>query len=276
MTDNKDILGPGKTAVITGAGGGIGRAMALDFARVGMNVVASDVEADTLPSLAKEITAAGGTPLTVVTDVSKAEQVNALADTAFDTFGAVHLLCNNAGVLSTLAPQTEKSLKDWEWVLGVNLWGVIHGVQAFVPRMVAQKQGGHVVNTASMASFFSMPGWGPYGTSKYAVMGLSQGLAGELEPHGIGVSVLCPFWVRTGIFEAERNRPAHLKDPNPGERLDITDHPISMLDPEQVSEIVLEGIKNNKFFIFTHPETEPLLKMWFDQIAQDFPPAESP
>src|SRR5262245_24544314 len=166
----------GRVAVVTGGGSGIGRALALAFAREGARLVLADVDERAMESVAAEIRALKGEALTVRTDVSDLGQVTALADRAWAAFGGVHVLCNNAGVAAWGGLETATH-RDWQWVLGVNLWGVIHGVEAFVPRMIAAGQGGHVVNTASMAGLIASQGLGVYNTSKYAVVGLSETLA---------------------------------------------------------------------------------------------------
>ena len=160
-----------------------------------------------MAEVAGTIRSGGGQAVAVRADVSDFSQIQALADKAWEAFGAVHILCNNAGV-GVSGGLEEATLKDWQWVVGVNLWGVIHGLLAFLPRMIAQKQGGHIVNTASMAGLIATQGLGVYNTTKYAVVGLSETLVKDLKPYGIGVSVLCPMGVETRILESERNRPA--------------------------------------------------------------------
>ena len=197
----------GSVAVVTGAASGIGAALGRAFAAAGCSVVLADVDAVALDAVAATME---GEVLTVVTDVSVAADLEHLAEAAFDRFGAVHVLCNNAGV-STFNPVVAQTLDDWRWVLGVNLWGVIHGVQAFLPRMTAQGQPAHIVNTSSLAGLASgLPSLGPYNVSKVGVVALSETLRMELAMAGspVGVSVLCPGSTPTGILESERNRPA--------------------------------------------------------------------
>ena len=198
-----------KVAVVTGAASGIGRAMVDRFAAEGMRVVLADVEAPALEQAAEEVAARGARVLAVPTDVSNAEAVEILAARTLETFGAVHLLCNNAGVVSA-APFWELPLADWAWVLGVNLWGVIHGCRTFVPRMLAQAGEAHVVNTASMAGLVSSPFNAIYNVAKHGVVTLSETLYFDLllREAPIGVSVLCPGFVATRIIDADRNRPA--------------------------------------------------------------------
>ena len=202
-----------KVAVVTGAASGIGRALAGKCAALGMKVVLADVEESALWQAEYELQVSGAQVLAVRTDVSQADEVEALAKITFETYGAVHLLFNNAGV-GAGTTVWESSLADWQWVLGVNLWGVIHGVHFFVPRMLAQDSEGHIVNTASSAGLVSSSGLGIYKVSKHGVVTLSETLALELAAHGskLKASVLCPEFVNTRIFDAERNRPQALQN----------------------------------------------------------------
>ena len=201
----------GRTAVVTGGASGIGRALIQRFAREGANVVVADLDDAGMAAVAGEAQALGVKALAVRTDVADLAQVQALAARAFEAFGAVHVLCNNAGV-AMWGGLESATHRDWQWVLGVNLWGVIHGVEAFVPRMIARGEPAHIVNTASMAGLIASKGLGVYNTSKYAVVGLSETLAKDLKPYRIGVSVLCPLGVQTQIRQSERNRPAALRN----------------------------------------------------------------
>jgi len=257
----------GKVAVVTGAASGIGRALAFDFARRGMMIVAADIESAPLERLKAELAPTGAPCLTLRTDVTQLEQVQALADAAFREFGAVHVLCNNAGV-AVSGPMAEASHTDWQWVLGVNLWGVIHGIEAFLPRMIAGKQGGHIVNTASMAGLIASKDLGVYNTSKYAVVGLSETLVKEVKEHGIGVAVICPMGVRTGITESARNRPkemANKKGPDIGLPL-VGDY----LQPEEVSRRALAAIESGEFYVFTHPEAAEFIERRFERIRKTY------
>src|SRR6266536_1627947 len=200
-----------KVAVVTGAASGIGRALAAKSAQEGMKIVLADVEESALKQAEEELKASGARVLAVRIDVSQAADVERLAQQAFATYGAVHLLCNNAGVAAGTTVW-ESSLADWQWVLGVNLWGVIHGMHFFVPRMLAQDSEGHIVNTASSAGLVASSGLGIYKVSKHGVVTLSETLALELAARGtkLKASVLCPEWVNTRILDAERNRPQAL------------------------------------------------------------------
>src|SRR4029078_12989130 len=207
LTSLKDRI-----AVVTGGASGIGRALALLFAREGAHVVVADLDEAGMAETVAGVIQAGRRGLAVKTDVSHLADVQARADRAFAELGAVHVVCNNAGV-ALWGGLESVSHQDWEWAMGVNLWGVIHGVEAFVPRMVAQKQPGHVVNTASMAGLIASQGLGVYNTTKYAVVGLSETLQKDLRPHQIGVSVLCPRGVKTPIRQSARSRPPALRNP---------------------------------------------------------------
>ena len=258
----------GKVAVVTGGASGIGRAVATRFAEAGMRVVLADIQEDALDRTASELAAAGHQVIGVRTDVSVGESVEALAATVMAEFGAVHVLHNNAGVGvgGYLWTHTQR---DWEWVLGVNLWGVIHCVRVFVPLMISQGEPAHIVNTASMAGLISVPGLGAYNVSKHGVVTLSETLERDLRIAGapIGVSVLCPGLVMTNIFESHRNRPGDISDEgqDPGllgltaaadgpARADALESFGTMLTPEQVATAVLEGVVDDHCYILTHPE----------------------
>jgi NAD(P)-dependent dehydrogenase (short-subunit alcohol dehydrogenase family) len=189
--------------------------------------------------------------------VSRRSDVEALAERAFGELGAVHVLCNNAGVAVSGGMESTPH-EDWEWLIGVNLWGVIHGVEAFVPRMIAAKQPGHIVNTASMAGLIASQGLGVYNTTKYAVVGLSETLQKDLRGYDIGVSVLCPMGVRTNIRQSARNRPAHLGNPKApsGREVELIGRSLA---PEHVAERVLRAVYANRLYVITHEEgLEPL------------------
>ncbi len=256
-----------RTAVVTGGASGIGRALALLFAREGANVVVADLDEAGMAETVAGVSQAGRRALAVKTDVSRLADVHALADRAFGEFGAVHVVCNNAGV-ALWGGLESVTHKDWEWAMGVNLWGVIHGVEAFVPRMVAGKQPGHVVNTASMAGLIASQGLGIYNTTKYAVVGLSETLQKDLRGYDIGVSVLCPMGVNTQIRKSDRNRPAALRNEaaeGEGRAVELIGR---YLPPEHVAERVLRAIYANRLYVITHEEGLTPLKRRFERMAQ--------
>jgi NAD(P)-dependent dehydrogenase (short-subunit alcohol dehydrogenase family) len=264
----------GKTAVITGGASGIGRAMADAFAAEGMRLVLADVEAGALEQAVAELRAGGASALGVPTDVSRAEQVEALAERAVGEFGRVDVLCNNAGVALS-GRMWENSLRDWEWLLGVNLWGVIHGIRTFVPLMLKQGGEGHIVNTGSVAGLLSNPFMGIYNASKHAVVTLSETLHKELGllETPIKVSVLCPGFVSTRILDSERNRPQALRNATPSER-----HPTfeemaqsaiaAGLPPATAAARVLDAIKQERFYVLTHPEFAPRVRARLEDIVE--------
>src|SRR6266487_3684576 len=268
-----------KVAVVTGAASGIGRALAEKSAQEGMKVVLADVEESALKQAEDELKASGAEVLAVRTDVSKADEVEALAQRAFATYGAVHLLCNNAGV-GAGRTVWESSLADWQWVLGVNLWGVIYGIHYFVPRMLAQDSEGHIVNTASAAGLISRPGTGIYKVSKHGVVTLSETLALELAARGakLKASVLCPEFVNTRILDAERNRPQALQ--NAPEEQHMSPEMAAIVEavrqvvqaglaPSQVAEMVFDAIRQEKFYILTHPTTKRAVQLRMEDILQE-------
>ena len=257
--------------------------MALRFAREGMKIVLADIQADALKKTEAVFEQAGFPVLAVRTDVSKGKDVEALADKAFKTFGGVHILCNNAGVApgGTVWEHTEK---DWEWTLGVNVWGVIHGIRAFVPRMLEQKVDCHVVNTASVAGLLSLPGMSVYCVSKHAVVTLTECLHHDLVEFGAKVraSVLCPAYVPTGISDSERNRPASLredkkKSPEDLKREEQLRHAVQSgrISAEQVAEMVFEAIKAEKFYILPHQKIKPAIETRMQDILQEREPTNT-
>jgi NAD(P)-dependent dehydrogenase (short-subunit alcohol dehydrogenase family) len=268
----------GKTAVVTGAGSGIGRGLTERFAAEGMRVVAADIEGAALDDTASGVRDAGGEITTAVTDVRDAEAVDALADTAFDTYGQVDVLCNNAGVFQA-GVLWERTVADLEWVLGVNLWGILHGIRVFVPRMIAQDTEGHIVNTASMAGQLSMAYSGPYVISKFAAVAASECLAHDLERTGskLKASVLCPGLVDTAIFRSRRNRGdgAPNTDDNAFIEQVLADTIAGGMarSPAEVADIVLDAIRAERFLILTSPESPRHLDARHAALAQrDLPP----
>jgi NAD(P)-dependent dehydrogenase (short-subunit alcohol dehydrogenase family) len=267
----------GKVAVVTGAASGIGRALAEHAAQEGMQVVLADIEEAALQQVRRALEASGAQVLAVKTDVSKSEEVEALAEKTLEHFGAVHLLFNNAGV-GAGTTVWDSSLDDWKWLLGVNLWGVIHGVHTFVPLMLKQGGEGHIVNTASIAGLTSGPGLGIYKVSKFGVVALSETLYFELMLTGapIKVSVLCPGWVKTRVLESDRNRPAELQNAsqmqlNPaGEAfLQYMQQAVETgMPPEKVAEIVFQAIREEKFYILTHPEFKAAIESRNEDVLQ--------
>jgi len=252
----------GKVAVVTGAASGIGRGLAERFAAEGMRVVLADIEAPALETTEREMREAGATVLGVRTDVSKAADVQALADQTIEAFGGVHIVCNNAGVAATKLAWDE-SLEDWQWALGVNLWGVVHGVRTFVPLMLERGEEGHIVNTASLAGLMAGGGASAYTTSKFAVVGLSEVLYYELlmtSGGKIGVSLLCPAATDTNITNADRNRPSGpLPEPAAGTPEAIGRDFVRQLlregqSPAQVAQQVFDAIVEQRFYVLTHPE----------------------
>ena len=255
-----------KVAVVTGGGSGIGRALVLALAQAGARVVIADLDQPAMDGVAREVRAQGTEALTVRTDVTDLGQVQALADLAFKTFGGVHVLCNNAGV-AAWGGLDRATHQDWQWVLGVNLWGVIHGIEAFVPRMIAAGEPGHIVNTASMAGLIASQGLGVYNTSKYAVVGLSETLVKDLKPYRIGVSVLCPMGVETRIRESERSRPAALRNAG-GAEAPAVEMIGRYLAPDTVAGMVLDAIRRGELYVITHDEGLEPLRRRFERMQQ--------
>ncbi len=270
----------GRVAVVTGGASGIGRALCERFLRAGMRVVVADVEEAALAAAEKELSSGGGDVLAVRTDVSKAADVEALASAAYSRFGSVHVLCNNAGV-GFGRSLLETTPGDWQWVLGVNLWGVVHGVRAFVPRMKEAGVEGHVVNTASICGLISLPGAGVYTVSKYGVVAISETLAVELaaEKSPIGVSVLCPAAVATNITSSERNRPRELDDaPAPTAEDEARSEEIRAaiaagMNPRDTAERVFGAIESGEFYILTHPEANTAIEARFRAVLEGKAPA---
>lgn len=259
-----------KVAVITGAASGIGRAIADRCAREGMRVVLADIEAPALAQAEAEMKGAGADVLAVLTDVSHAGDVEALARKTLDAYGAVHLLCNNAGVGGG-STAWESTINDWKWVLGVNLWGILHGLRVFLPIMLDQDAEGHIVNTASLAGLISYHASAPYHLTKHAVVALSEKLYYDLAQRGaqVQVSVLCPGWVKTRIMDSMRNRPPEQQD-DPSTIAVTPEMAVAMeeyrqaceagMSPDKVADCVFQAVKDAKFYILTHLEFTPLVE----------------
>jgi NAD(P)-dependent dehydrogenase (short-subunit alcohol dehydrogenase family) len=270
-----------KVAVITGAASGIGRGLAEKCVREGMRVVLADIEKAPLQQVAEALSAQGARVLPVQVDVSQASEVEGLAEQAFSTFGGVHLLFNNAGV-GAGTTVWNSSLTDWEWVLGVNLWGVIHGVHYFVPRMLAQNEECHIVNTASSEGVTLHSGLGVYRVSKFGVVALTETLAVELAERAakIKVSMLCPEWVNTRIVDSDRNRPAALRNEEPlspesaAAVAFLRQAAAQGMPPSEVAEAVFDAIQQEKFYIFTHPTTKFGAQVRADDILNERNPRD--
>lgn len=279
MKDLKD-----KVAVITGSASGLGLAMAKRFAAEGMKLVLADVEEEPLRRVETDLRKAGVPVVGLKTDVSRAHDIERLAEKTLATFGAVHLLCNNAGVAPNGAVW-ESTAADWEWVLGVNTWGVIHGIRVFLPIMLREDSECHVVNTASVAGLLSVPNMGAYCVSKHAVVTLSECLYHDLAQREskIGVSVLCPAYVPTGIIESERNRPAQLRNaqrprtPEEQEREEQMRKAVlsGRISAEDVAQRVLDAVKENRFYILTHPKIKSAIQTRMEDILLERAPSDT-
>jgi NAD(P)-dependent dehydrogenase (short-subunit alcohol dehydrogenase family) len=267
----------GKVAVVTGAGSGIGRAMAERFAAAGLRLALADIEAEALAVTASALRGKGAEVETLALDVRESASLESLAERCYSRLGGAHVLCNNAGVAAG-GPVWEISEEDWNWVIGVNLVAVVHGIRAFVPRMIASGEPGHIVNTASIAGLTCPAMMAPYTVTKHAVVALSETLKGDLALAGarIGVSVLCPGWVRTRIHESDRNRP--------GGAVEAADDQLAMMralvdgfiasgiDPAIVAAQVHDAIVHDRFWIRTHPEMEPMVAARCEAIVKAEPP----
>jgi NAD(P)-dependent dehydrogenase (short-subunit alcohol dehydrogenase family) len=256
----------GKTAVVTGAGSGIGRALALAFAHQGMRVALADLDGEALEETAALIAAASPTLETMVRtcDVSRGDEVTGLADAVFGQWGQVDVLCNNAGVFVG-GLIWDRPVEDFEFVLGANLWGILHGVRAFVPRMIAQGTEGHVVNTSSVAGLFGAPFEAPYSVSKFAAFAATESLASDLQAVGskIKASALCPGMITTNIVDSDRHRPSHLATEFTEDQKFVSDYLAQAvadgMDPAEVAEKVVAAIRAEEFLILTHDAYPPQL-----------------
>ena len=270
-----------KTAVLTGAGSGFGLEMARIGARMGMNLVLVDVQQDALDKAAAEMRAAGAQVLARQVDVSNAAQMAALGQAVLETFGAPHLVFNNAGV-GAGGLIWENSLKDWDWVLGVNVMGVVHGLRTFTPMMLEAAKAdpawhGHIVNTASMAGLLNPPNMGVYNVSKHAVVSMTESLFHDLSlvTDQINASVLCPFFVPTGINQSGRNRPAALAETAPKTRSQLVGEAMSAkavssghVSAAQVAQFVFDAVAANRFYIYSHPKALKSVQTRMEDIVQ--------
>ncbi len=269
-----------RVAVVTGAASGIGFALAERFAAEGMKVVMADIEKAALTSAADGLRRTGATVLATEVDVSRPEHVERLAAETYQTFGAAHVLCNNAGV-AVLGAVHEHTLADWQWVINVNLWGVIHGVRAFVPRMLAGGDEGHIVNTASMAGLTTAPFMSVYDVTKHGVVALSESMYKEFVVTGapIGVSVVCPGLIKTNIMQSARNRPENLADVGKQGPMTqafgqgLADRLAGGYPPSEVAEQVVRGIQEGRFYVVP---AQPEVKSGIAVRAQDLIDLKNP
>jgi NAD(P)-dependent dehydrogenase (short-subunit alcohol dehydrogenase family) len=263
-----------RVAVVTGGAAGIGAAVAQAFAERGARLVLADIDESALAAAARRLEDGGASVLAVPTDVGERDQVEALAEAAWRRFGAVHIVCNNAGV-GVFGDIAHARPSDWEYTMRVNFWGVAHGIQVFAPRLLAQRAGGHIVNTASMAGLVGMQWLGIYCASKFAVVGLTEALARELKPHGIGVSVLCPMIVDTQInANSERLRPAALGGAGKATPPAANQPPMAggVVAAEEVARRVVRGIERGDLYILTHPEQREFLRRRAERLDAMFAP----
>jgi NAD(P)-dependent dehydrogenase (short-subunit alcohol dehydrogenase family) len=267
----------GKVAVVTGAASGIGLALARRFGQDGMHVVMADIEQPALEREASLLAGEGIDVLARVTDTSLESDVEALAEATISRFGGVHVVCNNAGVGSRGLKVVDLPRLDFEWVIGVNLWGVVNGIRAFLPRLVAQDEG-HIVNTASVSGLFHRPRMGPYNTTKAAVVALSETIKFELDEDGsnVGISVLCPSWVRTNISSAVRNLPERLHyELTPEQAEEMLEYKAvrrqqlrdEAIDADEVATQVRDAVLTNRFYVITHADSIDNMRARFDRIV---------
>jgi NAD(P)-dependent dehydrogenase (short-subunit alcohol dehydrogenase family) len=270
----------GKNAFITGGASGIGFAMAQAFLSEGMNVAIADVDAEALSRAKAALSGSNARVLAVQLDVTNRAQYEEVVRRVEAELGNIHVLCNNAGVYRGGALDAV-TYADWDWVMGVNVGGVINGLQTVLARIERHGEGGHIVNTASMAGVTTSPGLGVYNASKFAVVGLSEALRKDLEPRGIGVSVLCPGMVRTRILESERTRPTQFDVKDASAQAAAAAHSELMnlamntgIDPKEVADLVVRGIKNNQFYLFPHPEMKEAAQQRVDEMLAAFGEAD--
>ncbi|WP_191094114.1 SDR family NAD(P)-dependent oxidoreductase [Nocardia colli] len=270
----------GKVAVVTGAASGIGQGMAEAFLDAGMRVVLSDIEVDALHSTTAELQGNGADVHAVIADVSAPDDVTELAEATLEKYGAVHVLCNNAGVHAGGRPSWDSTLDDWEWILGVNLMGVVHGHSIFLPIMIEQDEPAHIVNTASLAALVG--GSSLYGATKAAVVALSETIHHELVGGGFKprISVLCPGLVATNIFDSERNRPTRYAETGPrpaGWDIDAARTAFALgTSPRTIGEQVVQAIHEERFYVLTHPEWNGHIEHRMKQILNGDNPTQLP
>jgi NAD(P)-dependent dehydrogenase (short-subunit alcohol dehydrogenase family) len=267
----------GRVTVITGGASGLGRALAFRFAREGARLALADVDERALAATKAELEAAGATAIAVRCDVSSAAEVEALAERTLEAFGAVHIVCNNAGI-APLGVVWENSVADWQWTLGVNLWGVIHGVRVFTPILLRQGDEGHIVNTASVAGLIAPPGMGMYNVSKHAVVALTETLHHDLAAQRARVkcSVVCPAFFPSGIAESERSRPAALKEVRARSADDLAREAqlrkavqSGRLTAGDIAERVFEAVRDERFYVITHPRIKPSIEQRMRDILDE-------
>jgi len=268
-----------KVAFITGGGSGVALGQAKVFSREGMKVVIADIRQDHLDEAMEYFRKQEAAVHSIHLDITDREAYKAAADEAESVFGPVDLLCNTAGV-SIFGPMQDATYDDWDWIMNVNTGGVINGIRTFLPRMIERGQGGHIVNTASMSAFVPLPGTGVYNTSKYAVRGLSEALRLDVEPHGIGVSLLCPGAVNTNIHEAVLTRPANLSETGYyGADEEVFKRLKSVievgLEPVDLAEYVLKAVRNNEFWVIPYPEFRETLDELHQEVIDALPDPSS-
>jgi NAD(P)-dependent dehydrogenase (short-subunit alcohol dehydrogenase family) len=277
----------GKTAVVTGAGAGIGLALARKFASLGMRVALADRDAAALEKAAAGFRLAGHAVLPVETDVTRPADVERLAGSVYREFGSVDVLCNNAGVLGRILPSWQQPLENWRWVFDVNVQGVVNGVHCFVPRMIAQDSAAYVLNTGSIAGLITGPFFAPYNASKHAVVALSECLHHELRAMQakVRVGVLCPGWVHTGLARLEEKLPPELRAANaaiePSAAAAVRDEGVrqmveAAISPERIAELVVDAIREERFYIFPHPERKADVRARMEDILGERAPAFPP
>ncbi|MDA0338606.1 MAG: SDR family NAD(P)-dependent oxidoreductase [Proteobacteria bacterium] len=258
----------GKVAFVTGAASGIGLEISRALAKRGVKVMLADIDENGLQEAAQRLHNEGAEVGTVKCDVSNVDDVRRAADATIAQFEKVHIVANNAGVALRGVPG-ETPIEDWRWIVDINLMGVVHGVEIFTPLIASHGEGGHFVNTASMAGHIATAGMGPYAATKFAVVGYSESMKQDLEPQGIGVSVLCPGWVNTHIHETERNRPSG-KQEDEEAAATLAQIIENGIDPETVGDYVADCIAADRFYIFTHPEMEQVINFRHSLISADY------